>query len=156
MSVPTLAANERDIGRIVFVVNQLCARHSGYVQLGGYKTGIDLNSANTDNIININRPAPFWQLHRVVVRNRGTTGSLTTATAGVFTAAAAGGTALAVNQSLSGITSATVNVAGNMMDLTLSSSNQWQDRTELYFRVGTAQGAAATADVYIYVVPFLT
>lgn len=156
MSVPTLVADERDIGRIVSVIRELCNRHTGSFRLGGYKTGIDLNSANTDNVITIHRPAPFWYLHSVIVKNRGTTASLTTATAGLFTASGAGGTALAALQPLSAITSATVNTAGNMTHLTLSNVNQWQSRTELYFRVGTAQGAAATADVYVFIQPLPT
>ena len=121
--------------------------------LGGWKQSANLNSATTDNEIRIKSPWQYWRLERVLIRNNGATASITTATAGLFTATGGGGTALAATQKLTMLTSASVNTAGNLMELTLSSSNQWQNRTSLYFRVGAAQGAAATADVYIYILP---
>jgi hypothetical protein len=70
--------------------------------------------------------------------------SLTTALAGVFTAPSAGGTAIVANAALSGMTSASV-VSQRTVASTAAFSGQ-----NLYVNVGTAQGAAATMDVFIY------
>ena len=69
---------------------------------------------------------------------------MTTAAAGVFPAPAAGGTAIVANGALSSCTAANV-VNQRTVASTLAQSGQ-----NLYFNVGTAQGAAATADVFVY------
>ena len=70
--------------------------------------------------------------------------SLTTAAAGVFPAASAGGTAIVSNVALSGQTSASV-VTNATINSTAAQTGQ-----NIYFNVGTAQGAAATMDVFVY------
>ena len=70
--------------------------------------------------------------------------SLTTAAAGVFPSAAAGGTAIVSNVALSGQTSASV-VTNATINNTAALTGQ-----NIYFNVGTAQGAAATMDVFVY------
>ena len=70
--------------------------------------------------------------------------SLTTAAAGVFTAPAAGGTAIVANAALSALTGPTV-VSERTVATTAAQTGQ-----NLYVNVGTAQGAAATFDVYVY------
>ena len=70
--------------------------------------------------------------------------SLTTALAGVFTAPSAGGTAIVSNAALSAMTSASV-VSQRTVASTAAISGQ-----NLYVNVGTAQGAAATMDVFVY------
>ena len=45
------------------------------------------------------------------------------------------------------------NLNGDLEGTLAAANAQWQDRTTLYFRVGTAQGAAATADVYCWIQP---
>lgn len=70
--------------------------------------------------------------------------SLTTAAAGVFPSAAAGGTAIVSNVALSGQTSAAV-VTAATVNSTVAQTGQ-----NIYFNVGTAQGAAATMDVFVY------
>ncbi len=153
--LPTLPATETDLFKIVAVLRQtveFLARQPALL-LGGSVANVDLNSANTDNAITITAPKANYYLHSVLVKNKGTTASITTATAGLFTATGGGGTALAANQPLSALTSNAVNTAGGSMFMTMSSSNQWANRTKLYFRVGTAQGAAATADVYVFIQP---
>lgn len=76
--------------------------------------------------------------------------SLTTATAGVFSAAAAGGVTIVTSAALSGLTSTAVNAAGSLVIPTLANTTTAYNKTDLYFRIGTAQGAAATLDVYIF------
>lgn len=70
--------------------------------------------------------------------------SLTTALAGVFTAPAAGGTAIVANAALSALTGPTI-VSQRTVATTAAQTSQ-----NLYLNVGTAQGAAATVDVYVY------
>jgi hypothetical protein len=70
--------------------------------------------------------------------------SLTTAAAGLFTAPAAGGTGIVANAALSAMTSASV-VSQRTVASTAAISGQ-----NLYLNVGTAQGAAATMDVFVY------
>jgi hypothetical protein len=72
--------------------------------------------------------------------------SLTTAAAGVFTAPSAGGTAIVANAALSALTSASVVSQRTVA----STAAQTGGVTNLYFNVATAQGAAATADVFVY------
>jgi hypothetical protein len=70
--------------------------------------------------------------------------SLTTAQVAVYTAPAAGGTAVLSATALTGATTAAkvVNTAASSTDAITG--------TNLYVRNTTAQGAAATADVFIY------
>jgi hypothetical protein len=75
--------------------------------------------------------------------------SLTTATAGVFTAPAASG-AIVADAALSALTSSTV-VSERTVASTAVKTGQ-----NLYVNVGTPQGAAATFDVYIYGYDFTT
>ena len=70
--------------------------------------------------------------------------NLTTAQAGVFTAPSAGGTAIVANAALSALSSASV-VSQRTVASTAAQTGQ-----NLYVNVGTAQGAAATFDVYVY------
>ena len=70
--------------------------------------------------------------------------SLTTAAAGLFTAPAAGGTGIVANAALSGLSASTV-----VSERTVASTAT-QTAQKLYVNVATAQGAAATFDVYVY------
>ena len=122
--------------------------------LGGSVANVNLNSANTDNAITITSPTTNYVVEAVFVKNKGTTASLTTATAGLFTSTAGAGLALAANQALSPITANAVNTDANGMALAITvGARSWISSTTLQFRVGTAQGAAATGDVYVYIRP---
>lgn len=70
--------------------------------------------------------------------------NMTTAEAGVFTAPAAGGTAIVADAALSALSSASV-VSQRTVASTAAQTGQ-----KLYVNVSTAQGAAATFDVYVY------
>jgi hypothetical protein len=76
--------------------------------------------------------------------------SLSTAAAGLFTAPSAAGTGIVANAALSALTSSTV-VSQRTVAATGIQSGQ-----NLYLNVGTAQGAAATMDVYVYGYDFST
>jgi hypothetical protein len=83
-----------------------------------------------------------YSVKNVVITNASI--SLTTAAAGLFTAPAAGGTAIVANAALSALTGPTV-----VSERTVASTAV-QTAQNLYVNVGTAQGAAATFDVYVY------
>lgn len=70
--------------------------------------------------------------------------SLTTATGGIYTAAAAGGTAVLTPAALSG------NTAANVVVQTAPTTTTVQTAQTLYWRIATAQGSAATVDIYVY------
>ena len=70
--------------------------------------------------------------------------NMTTAEAGVFTAPAAGGTAIVADAALSALSSASV-VSQRTVASTAAQTGQ-----NLYVNVSTAQGAAATFDAYVY------
>lgn len=114
---------------------------SGYGLLGSI-TAVDLNVGATDTPITM--LSANYIVRRVVVTNAST--NLTTATAGVFNTAGGVGT-IAADQVLSALTTAAL-----FRDLTLSApgTTTRQTAAQLFFRVGTPQGAAATSDVYIY------
>ena len=114
----------------------------GYGLLGSI-SAIDLNSAATDTAFTIN--AARYIIDKVTVDNASI--NLTTATLGVFTAAGGGGTTLAADQVLSAMTATT-----KFHDLTLAAIVGTDARTDttLYARVGSAQGSAATANVFLF------
>jgi hypothetical protein len=127
----------------------------GYpVILGGTAASVNLNSATTDTSITITSPTTNYTVDRVMVVNNGTTASLTTATAGLFTATSGGGLALAANQALAAITSNAIGTDANSLALTTTVGSRTAISTAtLQFRVGSAQGAAATGNVYVWIRP---
>lgn len=124
------------------------AKTCGIRRIVGYALGVNVNQTNTDIAIPlILLPGSNFVLRGVQLNNPSI--SLTTATAGVFTAAGGTGTTLVTSAALSSLTAATVN-----LDMTLATQalvlNQTTQANVLYFRVGTAQGAAATVDLYLW------
>ena len=102
--------------------------------------GVNVNATGDTvlPVINTDR----YSVSNVVFTNASV--SLTTALAGVFTAPSAGGTAIVANAALSALTSASV-VSQRTVASTAAQAGQ-----NLYVNVGTAQGAAATMDVFVY------
>lgn len=86
--------------------------------------------------------ASSYSISNVIFTNAST--SLTTAAAGLFTAPSAGGTGIVANAALSALTAASV-VSQRTVASTAAQAGQ-----NLYFNVATAQGAAATCDVFVY------
>lgn len=108
----------------------------------GSSAAVNLNSALTDTGVTIN--ATKFIIDKIMVE--GASINLTTATASVYTGAGGTGTSLANDQVLSALTAST-----KFKNLTLEAvvGTDTLTSTTLYFRVGTAQGAAATANVWI-------
>lgn len=105
--------------------------------------GADMNSTDDQPFVWIRRPRK-WRLNLVFFTNASI--SLTTAVGGIYTAASKGGTALlAANQAYSLLTSSTVVTAAATAQSTL-----FTDATDAILSLSTPQGAAATADFYLY------
>jgi len=102
--------------------------------------GVNVN-ATGDTVLPI-LDTGSYSVSNVIFTNAST--SLTTAIAGVFTAPSAGGTGIVANAALSALTSASV-VSQRTVASTAALSGP-----NLYLNVGTAQGAAATMDVFVY------
>lgn len=125
----------------VAVNNNLLAGNE--VLLGSKKVNMNIT---TDQAITINKAdtSRAFIVTRIVVTNAST--SLTTAAGGVYNTASKGGTALvAAGQAYS-----TLTVAARTLNLTLVSPVLTQTAASLFLSLTTAQGAAATADVYVY------
>lgn len=110
------------------------------IRLLGVKRGVNLN-ATGDTVIPMIATANY-SVSNVILTNASI--SLTTAAAGLFSATAAGGTAVVANAVLSAATGPTI-----VSQRTVASTAQLTV-PNLYFNVATAQGAAATGDVYVY------
>lgn len=110
------------------------------IRLLGYAQGVNVNAVGDTVLPIIN--SSTYSVKFVVVTNASI--SLTTAAAGLFTAPSAGGTGIVANAALSACTGPTV-----VSERTVASTATQQGQN-LYFNVATAQGAAATADVYVY------
>jgi len=102
--------------------------------------GVNVN-ATGDTVLPILNTGSY-SVSNVIFTNAST--SLTTAAAGVFTAPSAGGTGIVANAALSALTGSTV-VSQRTVASTAAQTGQ-----NLYVNVGTAQGAAATMDVFVY------
>jgi len=117
------------------------------IRLLAVATGVNVNATGDQAVLPIINSTNY-SVSNVVFTNAST--SLTTAAAGLFTAPSAGGTGVVANAALSALTGSTV-VSQRTVASTAIQSGQ-----SLYLNVGTAQGAAATMDVYVYGYDFST
>lgn len=109
----------------------------------GRLIGANMNSTSDQQI---DMGSANWILTEIVVTD--SSGNLTTAVGGIYTAAAKGGTAIvAAGQAYAALTTSV-----KVLKLTLANNDR---RTEeaLYLSLSTPQGAAMTADVYVYGYP---
>lgn len=116
-------------------------------------TGINFNSATTDNPIAITLPPGMarWRIQYVHITNA--SASISTATLGVFTGAGGTGQTIAADQAIT-VTQSAANTNANMQNLALTNgATEAYSVTQIFIRVGTPQGSAATADVTITIVP---
>ena len=116
------------------------------IRLLAVATGVNVNATGDTALPIIN--SSNYSVANVVFTNAST--SLTTAAAGLFTAPTAGGTGVVANAALSALTGSSV-VSQRTVASTATLSGQ-----NLYLNVGTAQGATATMDVYVYGYDFST
>lgn len=118
-------------------------------------TGVNFNAANNDNAITLPLPSGYsrYVVERIYVGN--VSASITTATAGMFSAAGGGGTTLVTTAAMT-VSTAAANTANNNQILT--GTNAWafgvaSNFTSAFFRTVTPQGSAATGDVTIIYTP---
>ena len=117
------------------------------IRLLGVATGVNVNTTGDSAVIQIVNSTNY-SVYQVIFVNAST--SLTTAAAGVWTAANKGGTNIVANAALSANTGPTI-----VSQATVATTNT-QSSQNLYVNVGTAQGAAATVDVYVFGYDFST
>jgi hypothetical protein len=116
--------------------------------------GVNCNTV-ADTLIAVTLPAGLtrYRVARITVLNCSI--PLSAAQAGVYTSAAAGGAVIAAPQTLAALTSNAPNAAGNAFDLTLNlPPATFFTSANLYFRVTTPQGAAATVDCIVDIGPY--
>lgn len=116
---------------------------SGYGLLGSI-TGLNLNSATTDTAVTI--ASARYRIDKITLESP--SAAVTTATAGLFTAAGGGGVTLCADQALA----ATLTATTKFQNMTQQAIVGTDIRTEgtLYARVGTAEGAARMVNCKIY------
>jgi hypothetical protein len=116
--------------------------------------GINFNAANTDFPIPINLPVGYTKYRLQTFLISGASGTLTTATFGLFTQPAAAGVIIIASGTACLINTNLMDTATNMQNPTIIGLNTiaYSD-TVLYFRVQTPQGGAATANISAFYQP---
>lgn len=114
---------------------------------------VNFHTANADTVLPVASPSQNYRVNNITIS--GASGTLASATVGVFTASGGGGTVLAASQATT-VTTGAANSSNNMQALTLvagtNSTVSW-NVTQLFVRVGTASTSAATAYVCIEFLP---
>ena len=123
------------------IVAQLPDRFGGI--LLGELIGANMNSTDDQQIVIFSAPAKYI-IRRIVATNASI--SLTTAVGGIYTAVSKGGTAVVANSQAY----STLSASTKFLDLTLASNTDYRTATSLYLSLTTPQGAAATADIFVY------
>jgi hypothetical protein len=115
---------------------------------------VNFNAGATDTIIPIVLPPGFTRWALSSVRISGASQTLTTATVGLYTAPAAGGTALITAATAMTISTAAEGTTNNMQTIAAvnAATISW-NLAQVYFRIATPQGAPATANVEIAIIP---
>ena len=108
----------------------------------GELIGANMNSTGDQQIVIFSAPAKYI-IRRIVATNASI--SLTTAV-GIYTAVSKGGTAIVANSQAY----STLSASTKFLDLTLASNTDYRTATSLYLSLTTPQGAAATADIFVY------
>ena len=127
---------------------------SGQAQISTVTNSVNFNSANSDTSISISLPTGFTRYLVSAVLISGANSSLTTATCGLFTGSGGTGTAIVTGASAITVSSASEGTNNNSQSLTINDADtQSYTNATLYFRVGTAEGSAATASVTITILP---
>lgn len=128
---------------------------NGWPRTTIYIPTVNMNSV-ADTVFNINLTGPYkryiiqlmWITHASTALN-----TATQVRYGLFTAAGGGGTTL-VADSASTISTAAESTNNNIQVFSMGTT-QSMTNTQLFFRVSVAHGSAATADVYLEILPIL-
>jgi len=117
-----------------------------------FKT-VNFNQTNTDVALTFTLPTGITRYRINQVGISSASASISTATAGLFTATGGGGQTIAANQAIT-VTQTAADTNNNTMILTLTNAEtEAYTDTTLRFRLGTAQGSPATADVILIIIP---
>ena len=113
----------------------------------GQLISANMNSTADQQIVIFSAPAKYI-IRRIVATNASI--SLNTAAGGIYPQVSKGGTAIVGSgQAYSGLTA-----SGKFIDLTIASGytsgGDVLTATNVYLSLSTAQGAAATADIYVF------
>jgi hypothetical protein len=109
--------------------------------------GANMNSTLDQAFTMFVPPTIPFRVTKITARNASV--SLTTAAGGVYTAASKGGTNMVTStQVYSALTASNISV--DLTILAASAAAVLAPGTTLYLELGTAQGAAATADFYVF------
>lgn len=119
-------------------------------------TGINFNSVG-DTAIKVSLPAGYTRYTLGSVRIGGASGSLTTATCGLFTGPGGSGTAIVTSGSAITVNTASDGTNNNTQSLTVNNGNT-QSYTvagfpTLYFRVTNPEGSPVTANIQFVLIP---
>lgn len=150
---PTFTGSVTATGLIPAAAQQQASVTSGGPPRLRYQaTAVNFNSANTDTAFTLNLPPGVTRYIVSTVRISHASGTLTTSTFGLFTAAAGAGVAIMTGVANT-ISSASENTNNNAMgSAPATGATQSYNASQLFFRVQTAQGTAATADVHIEII----
>lgn len=106
--------------------------------------GVNLNSVG-DTPVNIPNGTQKYYVTDVLISGASDTMAGSSATVGLYTAAAAGGTAIVTAATRTGLTT-----SAKVSASTIASTADTFTASTLYIRNGVAHGSALTCDVYIY------
>lgn len=119
-------------------------------------TGVNFNSANTDNAISVPLPTGYTRFSILRLNISHASGSLTTSTFGLFSTTGGGGLAIIPAGTANTVSTAADATANNGMTNAPTANGATMIGASLptpntiYFRVGTAQGSAQTGDIELY------
>lgn len=123
-------------------------------QIAIVTTGVNFNSANTDTSITIpTLPTGFTQYRVVGLFITNASHTIITANCGLFSLAGGGGSAIVSGGTACTNTNNTANTALNFQSFTINTLTTCYNLSTLFFRVATAEGAAATATVTVVIQP---
>lgn len=120
---------------------------------------VNFNSGNSDTVFPLLLPVGFVRFQVSSVKISGASGSLTTATAGLFTGIAGAGVAIVTGASALTVNTAADATNNNAQAMTVNNANTETylvaSVPNLYFRVANPQGVPATANVTLAIDPVL-
>jgi len=129
---------------------------TGLLTYSFFKQTVDFN-ATGDTVFAITLPVGFTRYRANLFFITRASGTLTTATVAAFTAAGGGGSAITTNPTAVTINTAAENTNNNAQQVNITNgvtqTFELATQPNIYFRVITPQGSAATADVLFCIIP---
>lgn len=124
--------------------------YNTYGVFGSAILGVNFNSANTDNPIQIALPTGYTRYRIDAAILSGANASLTTATCGLFTSTGGAGATIVTGGTAITVSQTAIDTINNLQFFTLQNQNTiaYSD-TVIYFRVVGAQGSPATGNITV-------